>query len=121
MALDLGNLLTTLGSEFIRAKFQPAGVSIQPFPGLQQDFMGLSPNLGIPGVDVVRDTVQKGMCWDPNANCGAGKWIKRSRRRRRRLASASDIRDISALMGAFAVKGAQTQALTSWIVTRGGR
>ncbi len=44
-------------------------------------------------------------------------WAKKRKRRRKRLASASDIRDIASLMGAFNVKGAQTQAFNTFIAT----
>lgn len=54
----------------------------------------------------------KGMIWDPNANCGAGKWIKRRKRRRQRLATASDIKDIGALKSVLGPK-----ALGAWIAT----
>lgn len=54
----------------------------------------------------------KGMIWDPNANCGSGKWIKRRKRRRQRLATASDIKDIGALKSVLGPK-----ALGAWIAT----
>lgn len=58
------------------------------------------------------DSGSKGMIWDPNANCGAGKWIKRRKRRRQRLATASDIKDIGALKSVLGPK-----ALGAWIAT----
>lgn len=121
MALDLGNLLQTLGSQYIQAKYQPAGVNIVPqgyAPGaLMPQQLGLAQTDGRGGYPEMGPG--PGYCYDPRANCGAGKWIKRSRRRRKRLATASDIADIAALMGAFQVKASQPTALTTWIATRG--
>ncbi len=124
--MDLGNILGGLATEFIRAKFTPTGVSINQLPpaagfapgALAPSMPGLS-QLGVPGVDVIREGMPRGYCYDPNANGGQGKWIKRSRRRRKRLATASDIADIAALMGAFQVKSSQPSSLTTWIATRG--
>lgn len=102
VGLDLGNLLGTLGGEYINAKFG-GGPSI-PVAGPSTPTYGSqgggfnTPVAGVPFVDVIPEAGGgKGMCWSQAANCGAGGWIKRRRRRRRRLATASDIRDLSAL------------------------
>ena len=54
--------------------------------------------------------------FDPTANCGQGKWIRKSRKRRRRLATNSDIADLAKLK---AVLG-QGKAFETWIATHGG-
>lgn len=50
--------------------------------------------------------------WNPRANCGAGKWQKRSRGRRKRMATASDIKDLSALKSVLG-----PSAMKTWIAT----
>ncbi len=95
--MDLGDLLGQLGTSFINAKYGQA-TTAQPV-AFNQAPVGVTPALGIPFVDVVPEagSCEKGMVWNPRANCGQGKWQKRSRRRRRRIATASDIRDLIAL------------------------
>ncbi len=98
-SMDLGDLLGTLGTEYIKTKFgstmgpQPAGF----FPSVGG--LTTTPALGIPFADLVPDAPECGRAqvWNPRANNGAGKWVNRSRRRRKRLATSSDIRDIGAL------------------------
>lgn len=87
--MDLGNLIADLGSAYIGARYSsPAPASF----------------IDVPFVDVVPEAptsagtgVAAGMVWNPRANCGQGKWQKRSKRRRPRLATASDIKDIASL------------------------
>lgn len=71
---------------------------------------------GIPGVDIISDSKPKGYVYDPNANCGAGKWIKRTRRRRALLTSceANQLQLLITILG----KGDATKA---WIATHGRR
>lgn len=113
VALDLGNLLGTLGGKYIDARwggpvsgpaFRP---TVQPWntPGNFPEGGARIPPTGVgtvldpelPFYDVIPETSTKGMCWDPSADCGRGKWIRRSRRRRKRLATGSDIKDLAAL------------------------
>ena len=42
----------------------------------------------------------KGFYWDPAANCGAGKWIRKRRKRRRPIITQSECAQISMLQGA---------------------
>jgi len=121
-----------LGGDYLKYKYgypaafpQPAtGYPSNPWMGVQQG--GQLPPLagttlpvdtmGLP-FDVIGRGPTSGCdryVFDPRANCGQGKWIRRSKRRRKRLASASDIRDIGALK--TVLTGAQ---LTSWIAVHG--
>lgn len=70
---------------------------------------------GVPFVDVIPEATSdsKRQVWDPRANCGKGKWITKHKRRRKRLATASDIKDLSALKS---VLGAG-KGLDTWIAT----
>lgn len=104
------DLATTLGSAYIDARYgQP---QVQPAFNL--------PSPGLPFVDVIPEPGPsgsancgtKGQVWDPNANCGQGKWIKRRKRRRQRLATSSDIKDIGALKSVLG-----PTALNAWIAT----
>lgn len=109
MALDLGSLLGNLGGAYIDARFnaQPSynyGPSVAPPMTM--------PALGVPFVDVIPETSARNQVWDPRANCGQGKWIRRNKRRRRRLATASDIKDLAALKNV--TSGPQ---MNTWIAT----
>jgi len=55
------------------------------------------------------------LVFDPSADCGAGKWKRKTRRRRKRLATTSDIKDLAALK---AVLGGG-KAFDTWIASRG--
>lgn len=57
----------------------------------------------------------KKQVWDPRACCGAGKWVERSRRRRKRLATRSDLADLAALQGILG----SGKNLVTWIATHG--
>lgn len=96
MAIDLGQIVTTLGSEYIQAKYAPR-------PKLQPalSFDPLSPlNLFNSGDPVMDDAV--GLSWKP-----------KRRRRRRRLATLSDIRDLAALKSVLG----NGEAFKTWIAT----
>lgn len=105
MSLDLGGLL----SQAIGAvtQYQLAGlqgpqqqtttqVGQYPLiPDSLENLFGLSETVTT-GAPAVANNV--GMVFDPKANCGAGAWVKKCRKkRRRRLATPSDIKDLAAL------------------------
>jgi len=82
----------------------------QPFPAFNQTNV-----LGLPFVDVIPEA-QNGcahMVWDPRRNCGQGGWIKKSKRRRKRLATKGDIADLAALIGILG----NGKNLVTWIAT----
>lgn len=112
-------LLGALGGRYIDARYGQESVQdpfvpyISPIP-LSAHYAG--PNL--PFVDIIPEAngtcnPTKGMVWNPNANCGAGKWQKRSRRRRKRLASLGDLKDLASLKGVLG----QGKAFEVWIAT----
>jgi len=108
--MDLGSIITGLGSSYIQAKYQQPSTS---FTGPIQ----ATPALGIPFYDLVPDAAE-GTCggrqlWDPKGNCGQGKWIKKSRKRRKRLATHSDLKDLAALKGVLG----GGKAFETWIAT----
>ncbi len=122
MSLDLGNLLGNLGGAYINARW---GGNSQPasFPPLNSIIgipdSGPAPippqqnTLGLPGIDIVPDSPGRGWLYDPSANCGAGKWIRKRRRRHRNLATRGDIKDLSALKGVIG----NGKLLEAWIAT----
>lgn len=121
MGLDLGSVLTTLGGSYINARYgaQPVGFAAPqlsvPSPSVLNALgnqTGLTSALGVPFVDVIPEAATAGMVWNPAANCGQGKWQKKSKRRRRRLATASDIKDLAALNGVTTA-----QQKVTWIAT----
>lgn len=117
VALDLGNLLGNVANTFITAKYGTATTPVGYAPteglGVGGAGLGVTPVAGIPFVDVIPEAGGGGnMVWNPRANCGAGKWIRRSRRRRKRLASASDIKDLASLKSVMG-----PSALKTWIAT----
>ncbi len=135
MALDLGNLIATLGTEFIRSRFggpsvvptgggfgggflptQPAFNLFDPF-GLTET----APTTGVGGACPPADDTRLGKLQSCRVDpcTGAVTLVRRTRRRRRALATARDIKDLAALMGVANVKSSQPQLVTTWIATRG--
>lgn len=55
----------------------------------------------------------KGLVWNPRANCGQGKWVRCRRKRRSRLATVSDIKDLAALKSVLG----NGKAFETWIAT----
>lgn len=124
--MDLGSIITDLFGTYIDYKTgpqlapPPGGFTIPAGPDYSRTPPGaggsdplLTPALGFPGFDVTSgDSPGKGWVWNPTANCGTGKWQKKSRRRRRRLATAGDIKDIAALKNV-----AGPAFLKTWVAT----
>ena len=142
MFLDLGNLLGNLGSQYISARWgTPRGPQVMaptiqaqgPVAGVlnpQQvssvsDMLGITPYqemLGfgqgsgnLPTIPTPGDVTITGSC-PPPSYCVDGKTgkvtIKQKRRRRRRLATSSDIRDLSSLKSVLSPAD-----LKMWIAT----
>lgn len=115
VALDLGNLITQLGTAYIGAKYAPT----QPMYTMPTVYETTNADFGIPFVDVIPEAAAgpgggiKGQVWNPSANCGAGKWQRKSRRRRKRLATSSDLKDLAALKGVLG----GGKAFEVWIAT----
>ena len=104
--MDLGSIITGLGSQYIQQRYAP---QVQP-----------AFDVGIPFVDVIPEAAAtagncgtKGMVSNPNANCGQGKWQRKTKRRRKRLATKSDLADLSSLKGILGTG----EAFKVWIAT----
>jgi hypothetical protein len=138
MSLDLGNLLGTLGSQYIQARygqppvpqimaptFQAQGpIAAQPANQVL-DMLGVTPYANMlgfgqgsgnmPTIPTPGDVTITGNC-PPPSYCVDGKTgkvtIKQKRRRRRRLATSSDIRDLSSLKSVLSPAD-----LKMWIAT----
>jgi len=113
MALDLGGLAFGLATTYISTKYgkTPGTGMIGGSAPVAQQQMDVE---GIPFIDVIPEPSCGGkLLWDPRANCGAGKWITKRRRRHRNLATRGDIRDLSALKGVIG----QGKLLEAWIAT----
>lgn len=115
--MDLGGLLETgidLYGKYQTAKATPKYVEYK-YGGAQVQPLAQPVDFGVPFVDVIpeSDPSTKGMVWNPRANCGNGGWVKHRRRRRKRLATTSDIKDLAALK---AVLGGG-KAFETWIAT----
>jgi hypothetical protein len=119
MSLDLGNLLGTLGSSYIQARYggprvpqvmaptiraqgPQAGVAAQPVDTLFE--------MGQEGYDYFFGNGQapKNVTVDPVT----GKLCKKQKRRRKRLATTSDIKDLAALKSVLSPADLKT-----WIAT----
>ena len=142
MSLDLGNLLGNLGSQYISARwgqpaqptvFQPTVQAQGPVAGVLapqpvssiQDMIGITPyanmlgfgqgSAPVPTIPTPGDVTITGNC-PPPSYCVDGKTgkvtIKQKRRRRRRLATSSDIRDLSSLKSVLSPAD-----LKMWIAT----
>ena len=110
MALDLGNIITTLGGQYINARYQPT-------PQFPQPVASVSPFIP----DVIEPyifdeaTIAGAACVPPapkGYHYNRKGCLSKNRRRRKRLATASDIKDLSALK---AVIG--PAQLKTWIAT----
>jgi hypothetical protein len=142
MSLDLGNLLGNLGSQYISARWGGGGqptVFMPPAPTLPPPIMAQGPRAGIaptpalagpnlfelgqqgfdymfgpdtptaPGAPMTNGCTPPSYCVDGRT----GKvTIKQKRRRRRRLATSSDIRDLSSLKSVLSPAD-----LKMWIAT----
>jgi len=126
MSLDLGNLLGTLGSSYIQARYgQPKPQqSLQlPVPPYVTPIMPQGPRAGVAAtpVDTLFEMGQEGydyffgngqapknMTIDPVT----GRLCKKQRRRRKRLATTSDIKDLAALKSVLSPADLKT-----WIAT----
>jgi hypothetical protein len=142
MSLDLGNLLGNLGSQYISARWGGGGqptVFIPPAPTLPPPIMAQGPRAGIaptpalagpnlfelgqqgfdymfgPDTPTAPGAPMQNGCTPPSY-CVDGKTgkvtIKQKRRRRRRLATSSDIRDLSSLKSVLSPAD-----LKMWIAT----
>lgn len=114
VALDLGNIITSLGGQYINARYNSPVPQVQPVSGISpyipdalEPYMFDSPVGGGGGCcDAVVPAPPRGYHYN-RKGC-----LTKNRRRRKRLATASDIKDLSALK---AVIG-PTQ-LKTWIAT----
>lgn len=129
MSIDLGNLLGTLGSSYIQARYgqpQPQQPLQLPVPPYVTPIMPQGPRAGIAPTPVLAgpnlmdlgqqgydyffgdSTVPKNMTIDPVT----GRLCKKQRRRRKRLATTSDIKDLAALKSVLSPADLKT-----WIAT----
>ena len=129
MSLDLGNLLGTLGSSYIQARYgqpqpqQPLQLPVPPYvtPIMPQGpRAGIAPTPALAGPNLMDlgqqgydyffgdSTVPKNMTIDPVT----GRLCKKQRRRRKRLATTSDIKDLAALKSVLSPADLKT-----WIAT----
>jgi len=122
MSLDLGNLLGTLGSSYIQARYggprQPQVMA--PTIRAQGPQAGIAPTPALAGPNLMElgqegyeyffgdSTVPKNMTIDPVT----GRLCKKQRRRRKRLATTSDIKDLAALKSVLSPADLKT-----WIAT----
>lgn len=114
----LGDIIGAAAGSYLGSQYGQTNVG---YTGRYPPYNGpinAQPAIGIPFYDLVPDA-PSGNCgkqlFDPQANCGQGKWVKKSRRRRKRLATASDIKDLASLKSVLG----GGKAFDSWIATRG--
>ena len=122
MSLDLGNLLGTLGSQYIETRYgQPRPPAIlQPTIVAQGPAAGIAPTPALAGPSLMElgqegyqyffgdSPAPRNMTIDPVT----GKLCKKQRRRRKRLATTSDIKDLAALKSVLSPADLKT-----WIAT----
>ena len=122
MSLDLGNLLGNLGSQYISARWgqAPAPQVMAPTFQAQGPMAGIAPTPALAGPNLMDlgqqgydyffgdSTVPKNMTIDP----ATGRLCKKQRRRRKRLATTSDIKDLAALKSVLSPADLKT-----WIAT----
>lgn len=124
--MDLGALISDLGSQYIQTKYAPNTGSITNVTptflppavvgGVAAGAAAAGLDMGLPFVDVISQP--------PSSNCGGGKpvykyhcgeykWVYPKRRRRKALATQSDLKSLAALKGVLG----QGKAFEVWIAT----
>lgn len=115
--MDLGQIVVDLGTQWINAKW--GNQSDQWRASRANEFASfVDTGVDLPGVDVIPDNPGnggKGYCYDPAADCGRGKWIKKRKRRRGKIITQSEI---GQLQGLFAVAGKNSEITKVWIAKR---
>lgn len=128
--MDLGGFLggvVDLGSAYIGARyggqtppqqFMPVNSPIIPdvLENPLRSYLDAPPTTAYEAVPVAPGSANdpmKGMVWNPRANNGQGAWQKRCRKRRKRLASKSDLADLASLKGILG----QGKLMEVWIAT----
>lgn len=111
--MDLGDTLVDLvgqlGSAAIADRFGPQ----QPTPVGYGPTITTPVDVGIPFVDVISEPPSDCSNYAYKKVCGQYKWVKIRKRRRKRLATASDIADLAKLKGVLG----QGKAMETWIAT----
>lgn len=111
--MDLGTLATDLlrqaGSAYIQRELGPRPVG-SFVPDVITDALGFD----VPGIDIIPQP-PAGCGGTPvyKKVCGQYKWVYPKRRRRRRLASQSDLKDLASLKGVLG----NGKAFETWIAT----
>lgn len=122
-SMDLGALISDLGSQYIQTKYAPtpfmpaaipAGGAIAAGVGAAAGALGLG-GVGLPFVDVIPGRPDSNCGGRPvyKYHCGEYKWVYPKRRRRKALATQSDLRGLAALKGVLG----QGKAFEVWIAT----
>ncbi len=117
-SMDLGALITDLGSKFIDAKFAPPNPAFLPAAGAAAAAAAAAgaAGIGLPFVDVIPGMPDAKACGGRPVykyHCGEYKWVYPKRRRRKALATQSDLRGLAALKGVLG----QGKAFEVWIAT----
>jgi hypothetical protein len=118
-SMDLGALISDLGSQYIQTKFAPPAPSL--FPTVPAVAAGAAAaagamGVGLPFVDVIPGMPDAKACGGRPVykyHCGEYKWVYPKRRRRKALATQSDLRGLAALKGVLG----QGKAFEVWIAT----
>ncbi len=114
---SITDMIGQLGGAYIASQTAQPVNYMSPFGPISP-----TPAIGVPFFDVIPEAQAgacgtQGMVWNPSANCGQGKWQRKSRRRRKRLATQGDLKDLAALKGVLG----GGKAFETWIATHGGR
>jgi len=107
MALDLGGIITGLGTAYFAKKYAQAPTPASSFLPDWGDLMGGS-TPALPVVDTSQ--IPPGMT---SAGCPPGYMKRKTRKRRKRLATPSDLKDLAALKGVLG----GGEAFKVWIAT----
>lgn len=110
--MDLGTtlvgLLNTAATAAIQDRFSTTAAAAVPTTPADFD---------IPFIDVVPQApATKGMVFDPNANCGQGKWIKKRKKRCKNIITPTQMNQLTQIATLFG-KNSET---TKLIIAKGG-
>ncbi len=110
-SMDLGQLITDLGGQYIQARYGQAAPQYVPYQGPIEATPALS-RAGAAGIGVAAGELWDWF-WDDESQCYKKAKKCKKRRRRKRLATVSDIADLAALKSILG----NGDAFKTWIAT----
>ncbi len=119
--MDVGQIAVTLGKAWIEQRWPGQPVDWREQAGSSfENYARENPlPVDVPFVDVIPEPnsscAAAHQVWDPRANCGKGKWIKKRSRRRRKIITQAEAGQLQTL---FATAGKNSEITKIWLAKR---